>query len=44
MIGFAIAIGVLGFVAMRRAHRRCHGYFGYGWHGPYGHGYTGHHG
>jgi hypothetical protein len=44
MIGFAIAIGVLGFVAMRRAHRRCHGSYGYGWYGPYGHGYDGHHG
>ncbi|HEX7840016.1 MAG TPA: periplasmic heavy metal sensor [Kofleriaceae bacterium] len=29
---------------MRRAHRRCHGYYGYGWHGPFGHGWHGHHG
>lgn len=40
----AIAIGVMGFIAMRRAHRRCHGYYGHGWHGPFGHGWYGHHG
>ena len=43
MTCLAIVIGVLGFVAMRRAARRCHGFYGYGWHGPYGHGF-GHHG
>jgi Spy/CpxP family protein refolding chaperone len=44
MTGIAIAIAVLGIMAMRRAHRRCHGYYGYGWHGPFGHGWHGHHG
>jgi len=39
---FAIGLGILGFVAMRRAHRRCHGYSGYGWYGPWG--YHGHRG
>jgi len=37
----ALALGILGFVAIRRAHRRCHGYSGYGWYGPWqyhGHG------
>jgi len=46
MTCLAIAIGILGFAAMRRAHRRSYyGSFGYGWHGPFcgGHGY-GHHG
>lgn len=50
MTCLAIALGILGIVAMRRAHRRCHGHFGYGWHGPYGmhsgwdggHGWHGH--
>jgi Spy/CpxP family protein refolding chaperone len=42
MTCLAVAIGILGFAAMRRAHRRCHGPYGYGWHGPYGMG--GHHG
>jgi Spy/CpxP family protein refolding chaperone len=39
MICLAIGLGVLGFVAMRRAHRRCHYYggSGYGWHGHHGH-------
>lgn len=32
----AIGLGLLGFVAMRRAHRRCHGYRGYGWYGSWG--------
>lgn len=35
---FAIGLGLLGLVAMRRAHRRCHahgGYEGYGWYGPW---------
>jgi hypothetical protein len=41
MTCLAIAIAVLGIAAMRRAHRRCHGYHGYGWCGPYG-GYYGH--
>jgi hypothetical protein len=31
----AIGLGILGFVALRRAHRRCHTYQGYGWHGPW---------
>jgi len=39
MICIAVALGVLGFAAMRRAHRRCHGHFGYGWHSPFGYGY-----
>lgn len=45
MICLAIGLGILGFAAMRRAHRRCHG-GGYGWYGPwsgYG-GYRGRHG
>jgi len=42
MIALAIGLGVLGFVAMRRA-RRCHGYYGY--HHSYGsHSWRGHHG
>jgi uncharacterized membrane protein len=44
MICLAAAIGILGFAAMRRAHRRCHGHHGYGWYGPYGQGHHGHHG
>lgn len=47
MTCIAIALGVLGFAAMRRAHRRCHGYYGcggYGWQGPFGFGGHGHHG
>ena len=38
MICLAVAIGILGLAAMRRAHHRCYGYHGYGWDGPYGHG------
>jgi hypothetical protein len=41
MICLAVAIGILGFAAMRRAHHRCYGYQGYGWYGPYGHGFHG---
>jgi hypothetical protein len=46
MIPLAIGLGLLGFFAMRRAHRFCHahGYgpgAGYGWYGPWGP--TGHH-
>ena len=37
MICLAIGIGVLGLAAMRHA-RRCYGYHGDGWHGPYGYG------
>ena len=44
MTCLAITLCVLGIIAMRRAHRRCHGYYGYGWHGPFGHGWHGHHG
>jgi hypothetical protein len=45
MICLAVAIGILGFAAMRRAHRRCYGYHGYGWYGPYeGYGPHGFHG
>ena len=44
MICLAVAIGILGFAAMRRAHRRCYGYHGYGWYGPYGYGHHGFHG
>jgi len=43
MICLAVAIGVLGVAAMRRAHR-CYGHHGYGWYGPFGNGYPGHHG
>jgi len=47
MICLAVAVGVLGFAAMRRAHRRCYGHHGYGWYGPFGdghsHGFGGHH-
>jgi Spy/CpxP family protein refolding chaperone len=49
MIPLAIGLGILGFAAMRRAHRRCHygyargpwhhGYYGYGGYGGWG----GHH-
>ena len=37
MIALALGLGVLGFCALRRARRRCHGggYRGYGWHGPW---------
>jgi hypothetical protein len=42
MICLAVAIGILGFAAMRRAHHRCYGYHGYGWDSPYGYGH--HHG
>jgi Spy/CpxP family protein refolding chaperone len=50
MICLAIGLGILGFAAIRRAHRRCHG--GYGWYGPWydgyggygGHGHYGHRG
>jgi hypothetical protein len=38
MIPLAIGLGILGFMAMRRA-RRCSHRGGYGWHGPWGHGY-----
>ncbi len=42
----AIALGLLGFFALRRAHRRCRGYSGCGsgWRGPgwYGPGWHGH--
>ncbi|HEU4730312.1 MAG TPA: hypothetical protein VFT22_20585 [Kofleriaceae bacterium] len=41
MICLAVGLGILGFAAMRRAHRRCHGHCGYGWYGPFGHGYYG---
>jgi hypothetical protein len=44
MICLAVAIGVLGVAAMRRAHRRCYGYHDYGWYGPFGYGHHGHHG
>jgi Spy/CpxP family protein refolding chaperone len=44
MTCLAIAIGILGFAAMRRAHHRCHGHHGYGWSGPFGHGLHGHRG
>jgi uncharacterized membrane protein len=32
----------MAFVAMRRA-RHCHGFYGYGWNGPFGHGHHGWH-
>src|SRR5262245_51793479 len=37
MMILAIGLGILGIAAMRRAHRRCHGYSGYGWYGPWQH-------
>jgi uncharacterized membrane protein len=40
MMCLAIGLGVLGFMAMRRA-RRCHG-GGYGWHGPWSGGHHRH--
>ena len=36
MTCLAVAIGLLGFAAMRRAHHRCHGHFGPGCYGPWG--------
>ena len=36
MTCIAIALGVLGIAAMRRAHHRYHGHAG--WYGPFGHG------
>jgi uncharacterized membrane protein len=44
MICLAIAVGILAIAAMRRAHRRCYGHHGFGWGGPFGYGYHGHHG
>jgi len=44
MTCLAVAIGILGIAAMRRAHRRRHGYYGYGCGGPFGYGFRGHHG
>jgi len=44
MTCLAVAIGILGIAAMRRAHRRCHGYHGHGCGGPFGYGFRGHHG
>ena len=44
MTCLAVAIGILGFAAMRRAHHRCHGHHGYGWSGPFGAGHHGPHG
>jgi hypothetical protein len=44
MTCLAIAVAVMAIIAMRRAHRRCHGYHGAGWYGPFGHGWHGHHG
>jgi uncharacterized membrane protein len=43
MTCLAIVIAVFAFVAMRRA-RHCHGFHGYGWHGPFGYGHHGWHG
>src|SRR5262249_19817248 len=43
MICLAAAFGVLGLVAMGRAHPHCHGHHGYGWYGPYGDGDDRHH-
>src|SRR5690242_15495516 len=44
MTALAIVIFVLGIMALRRAHRWHHGYYGYGWHSPFGHGCHSHHG
>ena len=45
MICIALGLGVLGFIAARRA-RRCHrgGFYGWGWHHHHHHGWRGHHG
>lgn len=37
MIPLAIGLGILGFVAMRRAHRRCHGWMGHGYYAHWSH-------
>jgi Spy/CpxP family protein refolding chaperone len=46
MLPLAIGLGLLGFAALRRAHRRCGGYgyhsHAHGWHGGW-HGHHGHH-
>jgi uncharacterized membrane protein len=36
MTCLALALGILGIAAMRRAHHRCHGGFDCGWYGPFG--------
>ena len=38
----AIALGLIGLFALRRAHRRCGGYHGWHGHGWHGHGWHGH--
>lgn len=45
MICIALGLGVLGFIAARKA-RRCHrgGFYGWGWHHHHHHGWHGHHG
>ena len=42
MICLALGLGVLGFIAARKARRCAHGYYGYGWHHHHHHGW--HHG
>jgi len=46
MLCLAIGLGILGFAALRRAHRRSHGCGGggYGWYGPWSGGYGRHYG
>jgi len=39
MIGLAIGIGILGFAAMRAAHRHWNDHHGHGWYGPFGEGH-----
>jgi Spy/CpxP family protein refolding chaperone len=42
MICLALGLGVLGFVAARKARRCARGYYGYGWHHHHHHGWGGH--
>src|SRR5258705_13950951 len=41
MICLALGLGVLGFVAARKARRCSRGYYGYGWHHHHHHGWGG---
>ena len=42
MICLALGLGVLGFVAARKARRCSRGYYGHGWHHHHQHGWGGH--
>lgn len=41
MICLALGLGVLGFIAARKARRCCRAYHGYGWHHHHHHGWAG---